>query len=159
MDGENRLTDDSNDARKDIDLLELTAHIVSAYVEKNRLPASGLGDLIASVSASIGGLGQPAIPAPVPLTPAVNPKKSVTPDFIICLEDGKKFKSLKRHIGVHFGLTPDAYRTKWGLPSDYPMVAPNYAASRSQLAKAIGLGRKAAPPAPVKKARKSKATA
>jgi predicted transcriptional regulator len=81
----------------------------------------------------------------------------VTPDFIICLEDGKKFKSLKRHIGVHFGLTPDAYRAKWGLPADYPMVAPNYAASRSQLAKAIGLGRKAAPPAPAKKARKPKA--
>ncbi|MER8501439.1 MULTISPECIES: MucR family transcriptional regulator [unclassified Mesorhizobium] len=153
------MTDDNNNARKDIDLLELTAHIVSAYVEKNRLPASGLGDLIASVSASIGGLGQPAVPVAAPLTPAVNPKKSVTPDYIICLEDGKKFKSLKRHIGVHFGLTPDAYRAKWGLPSDYPMVAPNYAASRSQLAKAIGLGRKAAPPAPVKsRSRKAKAT-
>jgi predicted transcriptional regulator len=152
------LTDNSNNARKDIDLLELTAHIVSAYVEKNRLPASGLGDLIASVSASISGLGQPAVPVAAPLIPAVNPKKSVTPDFIICLEDGKKFKSLKRHIGVHFGLTPDAYRAKWGLPADYPMVAPNYAASRSQLAKAIGLGRKAAPPAPpAKKARKPKA--
>jgi predicted transcriptional regulator len=154
------LTDDSNNARKDTDLLELTAHIVSAYVEKNRLPASGLADLIASVSASIGGLGQPAVPVAAPLTPAVNPKKSVTPDYIICLEDGKKFKSLKRHIGVHFGLTPDAYRAKWNLPADYPMVAPNYAASRSQLAKAIGLGRKAAPPpAPVKKARKSRVTA
>lgn len=154
------MTDDNNNARKDIDLLELTAHIVSAYVEKNRLPAAGLGDLIASVSASIGGLGQPAVPVAAPLTPAVNPKKSVTPDYIICLEDGKKFKSLKRHIGVHFGLTPDAYRAKWGLPSDYPMVAPNYAASRSQLAKAIGLGRKAAPPAPVKsRGRKAKATA
>lgn len=153
------MTDDNNNARKDIDLLELTAHIVSAYVEKNRLPASGLGDLIASVSASIGGLGQPAVPVAAPLTPAVNPKKSVTPDYIICLEDGKKFKSLKRHIGVHFGLTPDAYRAKWGLPSDYPMVAPNYAASRSQLAKAIGLGRKAAPPAPVtSRGRKAKAT-
>ncbi|MER8992407.1 MucR family transcriptional regulator [Mesorhizobium sp. M0678] len=154
------MTDDSNNARKNIDLLELTAHIVSAYVEKNRLPASGLGDLIASVSAAIGELGQPAVPVAAPLTPAVNPKKSVTPDYIICLEDGKKFKSLKRHIGVHFGLTPDAYRAKWGLPSDYPMVAPNYAASRSQLAKAIGLGRKAAPPAPVKgRGRKAKATA
>ncbi|MER8389039.1 MucR family transcriptional regulator [Mesorhizobium sp. M0166] len=154
------MIDDTNNARKDIDLLELTAHIVSAYVEKNRLPASGLGDLIASVSASISGLGQPAVPVAAPLTPAVNPKKSVTPDYIICLEDGKKFKSLKRHIGVHFGLTPDAYRAKWGLPSDYPMVAPNYAASRSQLAKAIGLGRKAAPPAPVKgRGRKAKATA
>ncbi|RUY18303.1 MucR family transcriptional regulator, partial [Mesorhizobium sp. M7A.F.Ca.CA.004.12.1.1] len=90
------MTDDSNSARKDIDLLELTAHIVSAYVEKNRLPASGLADLIASVSASINALGKPAVPVAAPLVPAVNPKKSVTPDFIICLEDGKKFKSLKR---------------------------------------------------------------
>jgi predicted transcriptional regulator len=147
------LTDNDNDARDDINLLELTAHIVSAYVEKNRLPVSGLGDLIASVSASLSGLGQPATPVAAPLVPAVNPKKSVTPDFIICLEDGKKFKSLKRHLGVHFGLTPDAYRAKWSLPSDYPMVAPNYAASRSLLAKSIGLGRKA----PVKSRAKVKA--
>ncbi|MCA0035056.1 MULTISPECIES: MucR family transcriptional regulator [unclassified Mesorhizobium] len=154
------MTDDSNDARKDIDLLELTAHIVSAYVEKNRLPASGLADLIASVATSISGLGKPAVPVAAPLVPAVNPKKSVMPDFIICLEDGKKFKSLKRHLGVHFGLSPDAYRAKWGLPSDYPMVAPNYAASRSLLAKSIGLGRKAAVVAPVKgKARKAKVSA
>ncbi|MGX7875708.1 MucR family transcriptional regulator [Mesorhizobium sp. ORM6] len=154
------MTDDSNDARKDIDLLELTAHIVSAYVEKNRLPASGLADLIASVATSISGLGKPAAPVAAPLVPAVNPKKSVTPDFIICLEDGKKFKSLKRHLGVHFGLTPDAYRAKWGLPSDYPMVAPNYAASRSQLAKSIGLGRKAVEVAPAKgKGRKAKLSA
>lgn len=84
----------------------------------------------------------------------------MTPDFIICLEDGKKFKSLKRHLGVHFGLTPDAYRAKWGLPADYPMVAPNYAASRSQLAKSIGLGRKAVEVAPVKaKGRKAKVAA
>jgi predicted transcriptional regulator len=153
------LTDDSNSARKDIDLLELTAHIVSAYVEKNRLPASGLADLIASVSTSISGLGKPVVPVAAPLVPAVNPKKSVTPDFIICLEDGKKFKSLKRHLGVHFGLTPDAYRAKWGLPSDYPMVAPNYAASRSLLAKSIGLGRKATPVKAPVKARKAKVPA
>ncbi|RVB27953.1 transcriptional regulator [Mesorhizobium sp. M7A.F.Ca.CA.004.05.1.1] len=153
------MTDDSNSARKDIDLLELTAHIVSAYVEKNRLPASGLADLIASVSASINALGKPAVPVAAPLVPAVNPKKSVTPDFIICLEDGKKFKSLKRHLAVHFGLTPDAYRAKWGLPSDYPMVAPNYAASRSLLAKSIGLGRKAAPVKAPAKGRKAKASA
>ncbi|RJT39634.1 transcriptional regulator [Mesorhizobium waimense] len=154
------MADDSNNARKDIDLLELTAHIVSAYVEKNRLPASGLSDLIASVSASISGLGQPVVPEAAPLVPAVNPRRSVTPDYIICLEDGKKFKSLKRHLGVHFGLSPEAYRTKWGLPSDYPMVAPNYAASRSELAKSIGLGRKAAAPAPAKvKGRKAKAAA
>lgn len=152
------MTDDSNDARKEIDLLELTAHIVSAYVEKNRLPASGLSDLIASVSASISGLGQPAAPVAAPQTPAVNPRRSVTPDYIICLEDGKKFKSLKRHLGVHFGLTPEAYRTKWGLPADYPMVAPNYAASRSELAKSIGLGRKAAVPVKAK-GRKAKVSA
>ncbi|TIW64626.1 MAG: transcriptional regulator, partial [Mesorhizobium sp.] len=105
------MADDSNDARKEIDLLELTAHIVSAYVEKNRLPASGLSELIASVSASISSLGQPPEPVAAPLVPAVNPRRSVTPDYIICLEDGKKFKSLKRHLGVHFGLTPEAYRT------------------------------------------------
>ncbi|BCG92176.1 MucR family transcriptional regulator [Mesorhizobium sp. 131-2-1] len=151
------MADDSNDARKEIDLLELTAHIVSAYVEKNRLPAAGLSDLIASVSASISSLGQPPAPVAAPLVPAVNPRRSVTPDYIICLEDGKKFKSLKRHLGVHFGLTPEAYRTKWGLPADYPMVAPNYAASRSELAKSIGLGRKAAEVAPVKtRGRKAK---
>ncbi|WP_027059458.1 MucR family transcriptional regulator [Mesorhizobium loti] len=152
------MTDDSNDAR--IDLLELTAHIVSAYVEKNRLPVSGLADLIASVATSIEGLGKPTVPVAAPLVPAVNPKKSVTPDFIICLEDGKKFKSLKRHLGVHFNLTPDAYRAKWGLPADYPMVAPNYAASRSLLAKSIGLGRKAVEVVPVKaKGRKAKVSA
>ncbi len=155
------MTDTNNSDRKEVDLLELTAHIVSAYVEKNRLPASGLSDLIASVSASIGGLGQPAVPEVVPPVPAVNPKRSVPPDFIICLEDGKKFKSLKRHLGVHYGLTPDAYRAKWGLPADYPMVAPNYAASRSQLAKSIGLGRKptVAETAKPARAKKAKATA
>ena len=138
-------------------LAELTAEVVSAYVSKNPLPAAALPDLIASVHASLCGLSQPPVPVAAPLVPAVNPKKSVTPDFIVCLEDGKKFKSLKRHLGVHFGLTPDAYRAKWGLPSDYPMVAPNYAALRAELAKAAGLGRKAGP---VKKApakRKAKA--
>ena len=87
------------------------------------------------------------------LTPAVNPKKSVHPDYIISLEDGKRFKSLKRHLATHYGLTPDEYRRKWGLPADYPMVAPNYAAARSELAKKIGLGRK---PAPKPKARASR---
>jgi predicted transcriptional regulator len=152
--------EDTNATKEEADLLELTAHIVSAYVAKNRLPASGLGELIASVASSIGALNQPPVEAAPPPTPAVNPRRSVTPDYIVCLEDGKKFKSLKRHIGVHFGLTPEAYRTKWGLPSDYPMVAPNYAASRSQLAKSIGLGRKAEPePAKPARARKAKAPA
>ncbi|AZO10706.1 MULTISPECIES: MucR family transcriptional regulator [unclassified Mesorhizobium] len=153
------MAEDDTNNRKEIDLLGLTAHIVSAYVEKNQLPAAGLSDLIASVNASLTALGKPSAPPAPPPTPAVNPKRSVTPDYIICLEDGKKFKSLKRHIGVHFGLTPEAYRTKWGLPADYPMVAPNYAASRSELAKSIGLGRKAAEPEPVKPARGRKAKA
>ena len=125
-------------------ILELTAHIVAAYVEKNSMPVAGLSDLIASVSASISGLGgQPEAPAEA-LTPAVNPKKSVFPDYIISLEDGKQFKSLKRALMSRYGLTPDEYRAKWNLPRDYPMVAPNYAASRSALAKKLGLGRKPA---------------
>lgn len=98
--------------------------------------------MIASVHRSLSGLGGLSGPAIEPQTPAVNPKKSVFPDYINCLEDGKKLKALKRHLDVYFGLTPDEYRAKWGLPHDYPMVAPNYAATRSAPAKAIGLGRK-----------------
>lgn len=152
------MTDQTNNSAAE--LAELTAEIVSAYVSNNPLPAAGLPDVIASVHASLSGLGTPIAPVVEPQIPAVNPKKSVTPDFIICLEDGKKFKSLKRHLATDFGLTPDAYRAKWNLPHDYPMVAPNYAAARSALAKASGLGRKAAPVAPAKKAlarRKAKA--
>ncbi len=122
-------------------LITLTAEIVSAYVTKNRLPPAGLSDLISSVSDSIRKLGEPAAVAEVPLQPAVNPKKSVFPDHIVCLEDGKKFKSMKRHIALH-GLTPQEYRAKWGLPNDYPMTAPNYSAARSAMAKDIGLGQK-----------------
>jgi len=140
-------------------LIELTADVVAAYVSNNPVPAGELPNLISDVHAALGRVGgAPEQPPADKQKPAVNPKKSVTPDYIICLEDGKRFKSLKRHLGVHFGLTPEAYRTKWSLPSDYPMVAPNYAASRSALAKSIGLGRKAAEPAPVKRqARKAKA--
>jgi len=127
------------------ELAELTAEVVSAYVSKNPVPVAGLPDLIASVHSSLTGLIQPTAAPLEPQLPAVNPKKSVLPDYIICLEDGKKFKSLRRHLGTDFGLTPDEYRAKWGLPRDYPMVAPNYAAQRSALAKASGLGRKAAP--------------
>lgn len=139
-----------------IDILGLTAHIVSAYVENNKVPATGLPDLIASINASISSLDQPAAEAVEAQQPAVNPKRSVQPDYIVCLEDGKKFKSLKRHLSVHFGLTPEEYRAKWNLPADYPMVAPNYAAARSELAKTLGLGRK--PGTPVKaRARAKKA--
>ncbi|CAN7474802.1 MucR family transcriptional regulator [Mesorhizobium caraganae] len=139
-------------------LLELTADIVGAYVQRNAVPVTGLADLIASVNSALVGIGQPAKEPESELIPAVNPKRSVFPDYIVCLEDGKKFKSLKRHLNVHYGLTPEDYRAKWGLARDYPMVAPNYAAQRSVLAKSIGLGRKApvkaAPKKPVAKTKK-----
>lgn len=141
------------------ELAALTADIVSAFVSNNSVPVAGLSELIASVHQSLRGLTQPAAAPVAELLPAVNPKKSVTPDFIVCLDDGKKFKSLKRHLS-QLGMTPNEYRAKWGLPSDYPMVAPNYAATRSALAKSIGLGRKAKSEAPVVKApakRKEKA--
>ncbi|RWA75277.1 MAG: transcriptional regulator [Mesorhizobium sp.] len=125
-------------------LIELTADIVSAYVSKNAVPVASLPELIESVNSSLSKIGQPASPEKPAQAPAANPKRSVFPDYIICLEDGKKFKSLRRHLDVHFGLTPDEYREKWGLKSDYPMVAPNYAAQRSALAKSTGLGRKPA---------------
>ncbi|TGP50877.1 transcriptional regulator [bacterium M00.F.Ca.ET.230.01.1.1] len=125
-------------------LIELTADIVSAYVSKNPVPVASLPELIESVNSSLSKIGQPAEPEKLAQPPAVNPKRSVFPDYIICLEDGKKFKSLKRHLGVHYGLTPNEYREKWGLKPEYPMVAPNYAAQRSALAKSSGLGRKPA---------------
>ncbi|MER8924097.1 MucR family transcriptional regulator [Mesorhizobium sp. M0802] len=128
------------------ELVELTADVVSAYVSNNPVPVAGLADLIASVHASLSGIGHRVAAATEEPVPAVNPKKSVFPDYIICLEDGKRFKTLRRHLRVDFGLTPDAYRTKWNLPSTYPMVAHNYAASRSAMAKSIGLGRKAPQP-------------
>jgi len=123
------------------DLIDLAADIVSAYVSNNTVPASELPALIANVhqalSSTHSGLNEPE---PEPLKPAVNPKKSIFPDYIICLEDGKKFKSLKRHLRTHYDLSPEDYRDKWNLAVDYPMVAPNYAAARSALAKKMGLG-------------------
>ncbi|MER9169343.1 MucR family transcriptional regulator [Mesorhizobium australicum] len=129
------------------DTVSIAADIVAAYVSNNPLPVSELPKLIGDIHAALKSIGTPAIVSVVKQEPAVSIKKSVTPDFIICLEDGKKFKSLKRHL-QHFNLTLDEYRQKWNLPSDYPMVAPNYAATRSALAKSIGLGRKAPPPTP-----------
>lgn len=123
------------------DLIDLAADIVSAYVSNNTVPAADLPALIAEVHrALIATSGGHTEPAPEPLKPAVNPKKSVFPDYIVCLEDGKKFKSLKRHLRTHYDLSPEEYREKWGLAPDYPMVAPNYAAARSALAKKMGLG-------------------
>lgn len=131
-----------------LDTVSIAADIVAAYVSNNPLPVGELPKLIGDIHAALKGIGTPATEPMVKQEPAVSIKKSVTPDFIICLEDGKKFKSLKRHIGVHYNLSPDEYRQKWNLPSDYPMVAPNYAATRSALAKSIGLGRKATTPTP-----------
>lgn len=124
----------------------LTADIVSAYVSKNPISATELPNFIHAVYGAIATISQPAAAAPVPevLTPAVPIKKSVTPDFIVCLEDGKKFKSLKRHLRTHYDLSPEEYRERWGLPADYPMVAPSYSVRRSDLAKENGLGRKGA---------------
>ena len=120
---------------------ELTADIVAAYVANNPVPAHGLAELIATVHTAVSSLSQPAAPRTETPVPAVNPKRSIHAEYIISLEDGRKFKSMKRHLGL-LGMTPDEYRTKWNLPRDYPMVAPNYAAARSELAKKIGLGRK-----------------
>ena len=124
-------------------LAELTSEVVAAYVAKNHIQTPELPALIASVHATLSALGkapEPEVPAEPP-KPAVPIKKSITDEYLISLEDGRKFKSLKRYLGV-LGMTPAEYRAKWGLPGDYPMVAPAYAAKRSELAKGLGLGHK-----------------
>jgi predicted transcriptional regulator len=132
-------------------LLTLTAQIVSAYAAKTTLTPAALNDVIGEVSRALGRIGTDAAAAaaePVELVPAVPIKKSVSADFIVCLEDGKKLKMLKRHLMSTYNMTPAEYRAKWNLPRDYPMTAPNYAAVRSQLAKENGLGRSSAPVVP-----------
>ncbi|GGB50652.1 transcriptional regulator [Roseibium aquae] len=125
----------------DANLIDLTADIVSAYVSNNTVASTDLPHLINEVYGALQRTSTAAMePEPEPLKPAVPVKKSVMPDYIICLEDGKKFKSLKRHLRTHYDMTPDEYREKWDLGPDYPMVAPNYAAARSELAKKMGLG-------------------
>lgn len=123
-------------------LIALVADIVSAYVSKNSVPAADLPALIATTHAAITGLGSEGAPPIVEEkpTPATSIKKSITPDYLICLEDGKKFKSLKRHLRTAYDMTPEQYKARWGLPNDYPMVAPSYAEARSTLAKKMGLG-------------------
>ena len=121
--------------------IELAGDIVSAYVSNNSVPAADLPGLINEVYNALVRVGSSAAAAPAEAPkPAIPVKRSVTDDHIICLEDGKKFKSLKRHLRTQYGLSPEDYREKWGLPADYPMVAPNYAKARSNLAKQMGLG-------------------
>ena len=147
------------------DLLRLSAQIVSAHVSNNPVAPEALPALIRSVHAALAGVGQPAPAAPDKPQPAVPIKRSVFPDYLICLEDGAKVKMLKRYLKVRFDLTPEQYRERWGLPREYPMVAPSYAARRSTIAKQLGLGRKPgfasepepASPPPKKRGRPAKA--
>jgi len=127
------------------DILRMAVDVVAAYVSKNPLPAAQIPEIIQTVYSSLSNLdaGAPEVKPEAP-RPAVPVRKSVTPDYIICLEDGKKLKMLKRHLRTTYNMTPDEYRAKWGLAADYPMVAPNYASQRSEFAKKIGLGRKTA---------------
>jgi predicted transcriptional regulator len=123
------------------EIIEMTADIVSAYVGNNAVGAADLPALIQSVHRALSGVSTAAEPVEIaPKEPAVPVKRSVTPEFLICLEDGRKFKSLKRHLRTKYNMSPEDYRAKWGLPKDYPMVAPNYAKARSELAKQMGLG-------------------
>jgi len=124
-------------------MIELASDIVSAYVSNNTVPTSDLAALIGDVHQALLKAATGAMePVKEELKPAVPVRRSVTPDYIVCLEDGKKFKSLKRHLRTHYDLSPEDYREKWGLAPDYPMVAPNYAAARSALAKKMGLGQR-----------------
>lgn len=124
------------------ELLALTADIAAAYVSNNTVQAADVPSVIQTIYRALASVGSAAAaPAPEPQKPAVPIKKSITPDFLVSLEDGKKYKSLKRHLRTQYNMSPEDYRAKWGLAKDYPMVAPNYAASRSALAKSMGLGR------------------
>ncbi len=138
------MTDIMTDKTSRDDLLRMAVDVVAAYVSKNPLSAGQIPEVIHTVYASLSSLenGAPEAKAEA-LKPAVSIRKSVTADYIVCLEDGKKLKMLKRHLRTTYNMTPDEYRAKWGLAADYPMVAPNYAAQRSEFAKKIGLGRKA----------------
>ena len=130
------------------ELLEMTADIVSAYVGNNSVAANDLPALIANIHAALSTVSTGVVEVePEPKEPAVPVRKSISPDFLICLEDGRKFKSLKRHLRTKYDMSPEEYRSKWNLPKDYPMVAPNYAKARSDLAKQMGLGQGGRKPA------------
>ncbi len=155
---------DSTEIAAQPNFIELTAELVSAFVMHNSIQKGDIPDLIVAVHNSLAALGQPkAAPEAERPSPAVPIKKSLSPDYLISLEDGRRYKSLKRHLSGR-GFTPEQYRERWGLPADYPMVAPNYAKQRSDLAKSMGLGRQRRPeiieePAPAAKGRRSKAGA
>jgi predicted transcriptional regulator len=136
-------------------LVTLTSDIVAAHVSNNSVAVEEIAALISNVYGALAGLGQVAAPVEVAPEPAVSIRASIKPDHIVCLEDGKKLKMLKRHLMTHYNLTPEQYRARWNLPADYPMVAPNYAEKRRELAKSIGLGRKPG----AKRGRKPKAAA
>ncbi|MBS7543041.1 MucR family transcriptional regulator [Ancylobacter oerskovii] len=132
-----------DDRYSDADYIIATTDVVSAFVSNNSVPATQLPDLLESVYSAMQALASSTPdPEPEPLVPAVPVRKSVTPEFLVCLEDGMKFRSLKRHLRTRYGMSPEQYRKKWGLPSDYPMVAPDYAAQRSALALQAGLGQR-----------------
>ena len=145
--------DNINDIKET--LITLASDIVAAHVSNNSVAVEELPALITNVYGALAGLGQEAPAAETPPEPAVSIRASVKPDHIVCLEDGKKLKMLKRHLATHCNLTPEQYRARWNLPADYPMVAPNYAEKRRELAKQIGLGRKPG----AKRPRKAKAAA
>jgi len=136
------MAENENEGGADDRLLDLTTKVVSAYVGNNSIASSHIPDLIKSVHLALTAVGSPEAPPAPQQKPAVPIKRSVQPDHIICLEDGKQLKMLKRYLRTTYGMTPDDYRAKWGLPPDYPMVAPNYAAQRSKFAKKIGLGKR-----------------
>lgn len=133
----------STSGRSNDDLVQMTTQIVTSYISRNTVPTDQLGSVIQAIHGALRSVGstQAAAPAPVPAKPAVPIRRSIQPDFIVCLEDGKKLKMLKRHLRTTYNLSPEEYRAKWGLPADYPMVAPNYAEQRSAFAKKIGLGK------------------
>ncbi len=136
------MTDAGPEQLAPADILRMTAELVGAYVRNNLLPTAELSSIISTVHGSLAALNGSGALRAVPQRPAVSIRRSLQPDYIVCLEDGKKLKMLKRHLRTTYGLSPEEYRAKWGLPPDYPMVAPNYAKQRSEFAKQIGLGRK-----------------
>ena len=140
--------------REQGDVLRMAVDIVAAYVSNNTVPSSQVPEVINTIYNSLNSIDGGAEAAPEPAKPAVSIRRSVTPDYIVCLEDGKKLKMLKRHLRAAYDMSPEEYRAKWGLPADYPMVAPNYAAQRSSFAKKIGLGRKKGQKQPRRRARR-----